>query len=152
MRFQSALLVWCVAAGSTAFAQDAPAAPPVWQWNVDANVFAGFNYQHRRFWDFSTWESQNWMMAGGERRAGSDRLRVSAMLSFEPFTMHDLGSPQVFQTGETFQRAPLVDYQHPHDLVMGLGGDYQRTTGGTTILLGGDIVGSPTLGPPVFMH
>jgi hypothetical protein len=66
--------------------------------------------------------------------------------------LHDLGSPQVFQTEETYRNAPLIDYQYPHDLVMGLGGDYQRTTRGTTLVLGGDIVGSPTLGPPVFMH
>ena len=35
------------------------------------------------------------------------------MLSFEPFTLRDLGSSQVFQTGETFGGAPLIDYQHP---------------------------------------
>ena len=38
-----------------------------------------------------------------------------------------IGSPQVFQTGEMFRDAPLIDYQHPHDLVMGLGAEYRRT-------------------------
>lgn len=34
--------------------------------------------------------------------------------------MTTLGSPQVFQTGETFNDAPLIDYRHPHDLIMNL--------------------------------
>ena len=38
------------------------------------------------------------------------------MFSFEPFTLKEIGSPQVFQTGETFRNARLIDYQHPHDL------------------------------------
>ena len=54
------------------------------------------------------------------------------MFSFEAFTLRDLGSPQVFQTGETFGSAPLIDYQHPHDLIMNLGGDFTRTINGTT--------------------
>ena len=47
------------------------------------------------------------------------------MLSLEPWTLKDIGSPQAFQTGETFRRAPLIDYQHPHDLIMGLGAAYR---------------------------
>ena len=42
------------------------------------------------------------------------------MLSFEPFSLDDIGSPQAFQTGETFNNAPIIDYQHPHDLLMQL--------------------------------
>ena len=49
------------------------------------------------------------------------------MLSLEALTLRDIGSPQVFQTGETFGgRAPLIDYQHPHDLFMGLGAPVSR--------------------------
>ncbi len=156
MRLRCALLV-CYAAGTiAASAQDAPdakaAAAAAWEWAADANVFFGFNHQHRKFRDFSTWESQNWMMAGAERRSERDRVRLSAMLSFEAFTLEDIGSAQVFQTGETFRNAPLIDYQHPHDLIMGLGGDYQRVAGRATVLVGADLVGSPTLGPAPFMH
>ena len=77
---------------------------------------------------------------------------LTSMLSFEPFTLRDIGSPQVFQTGETFRRAALVDYQHPHDLLMGLGAELRMPTGRVMTILGADIVGSPTLGPPIFMH
>ena len=55
------------------------------------------------------------------------------MFSLEPFTLRDIGSPQVFQTGETFNGAPLIDYQHPHDLIMNLGGEYSRAVGSTTV-------------------
>jgi len=155
MRFGCALLVCWVAGSAAGAAQDAPAATaaaPVWHLSADANAFFGFNHQHRKFRDFSTWESQNWIMAGAERRAAADRMRVSAMFSLEAFTLRDIGSPQVFQTGETFRNAPLIDYQHPHDLIMGLGGDYQRAAGRATVLVGADLVGSPSLGPAPFMH
>ncbi|MEO8076619.1 MAG: hypothetical protein ABI818_09845 [Acidobacteriota bacterium] len=74
------------------------------------------------------------------------------MLSFEPFTMHALGSAQVFQTGETYREAPLIDYQHPHDLFMALGGSYARTMAGARAFIEIDAVGSPAIGPAAFMH
>jgi hypothetical protein len=74
------------------------------------------------------------------------------MVSLEALTLRDLGSPQVFQTGETFRGAPLLDYQHPHDLVMALGGDYRRPVGRATLIAAADLVGAPSLGPAPFMH
>jgi hypothetical protein len=138
--------------GAAAAQQTAEPAAPRWTWTTDGRVFVGFNYQRRKFTDFSEWESQNWVTANGERPLASGILRLHSMFSFEPFTMRDIGSPQVFQTGETFKGSPLIDYQHPHDLVMGLGAEYRRTVGAIAIVAAGDLVGSPTLGPPVFMH
>jgi hypothetical protein len=74
------------------------------------------------------------------------------MFSFEPFTLRDIGSPQVFQTGETFRGAPLIDYQHLHDLVMNLGAEYSRALGAATLSVQGWLVGPAPIGPPVFMH
>lgn len=139
------------AAGPSQIAE-AEKPPGAWQWSLDASVFFGFNYQKRKFRDFSAWESQNWLMATAERPFAAGSVRLSAMLSLEPFTLQDIGSPQVFQTGETFHRAPLIDYQHPHDLIMGLGAGYRGTHGRVVVLGGIDAVGSPTLGPPPFMH
>jgi hypothetical protein len=119
---------------------------------VDANVFLGFNSQQRKFRDFNVWESFNWLMASAERPLSRARLSFDAMFSFEPFTLRDIGSPQVFQTGETFNRAALIDYQHPHDLFMGLGGEVRVPYSRATMIFGADLVGPPTLGPPVFMH
>jgi hypothetical protein len=137
------------AAHDTAPAQPAATA---WEWSWDANAFAGWNYQRRKFRDFSTLESQNWLMGAGERELADGRLALRAMLSFEPFTLQRIGSPQVFQTGETYEQAPLVDYQHPHDLFMGLGTQYTRPLGRATLLGAVDLVGSPSIGPAAFMH
>jgi hypothetical protein len=123
-----------------------------WKWQADARVFFGLNHQDRKFRDFSVWESQNWMMGTGERSVGRARLQLISMFSLEPWTLRDIGSPQTFQTGETFQRAALIDYQHPHDLLMALGSQLRMPAGRTMLLLGLDVVGNPTLGPVPFMH
>ncbi|HEV3216209.1 MAG TPA: hypothetical protein VGZ27_10825 [Vicinamibacterales bacterium] len=123
-----------------------------WRWKAHGNVFVGMNDQERKFTDFRTIESQNWAMGSGTREVGTGRLTISSMLSLEPFTLKKIGSPQVFQTGESFEHAPLVDYQHPHDLFTALGASYARQTGRWTVSLEGDVVGSPALGPEPFMH
>ena len=159
LRVLAALVVVGLVGGSTAQAQSehvhmmtsAPA-EPAWVWSWDANVFAGVNYQLRKFTDFNRVESQNWLMGAGERRVGRELFRLHSMLSFEPFTIQALGSPQVFQTGETYQDAPLIDYQHPHDLVMDLGADWARPVPRGRVFIELYAVGAPALGPIAFMH
>jgi hypothetical protein len=123
-----------------------------WTAAIDANVFFGRNVQRRLFQDAAAWESQNWLMLGAERQAGAGRLSLDAMLSFERFTMDPQGSPQLFQTGESYRGFPLVHFQHPHDLLMELGATYKLGNGGIKYFFGADLVGSPTLGPVPFMH
>jgi hypothetical protein len=123
-----------------------------WRWNLNGSVFTGVNYQHRRFTDLSTLESQNWFMGVGERAVGRGHLMLHTMLSLEPFTLKDIGSPQVFQTGESFNNAPLIDYQHPHDLLTTLGASYFRPMGSWMLTTSAAVVGMPALGPPPFMH
>ncbi len=157
------LFLWLLPDG--AWAQETVAgAPPAWTWSADGNVFAGYNYQQRHFADFSAWESQNWLMGTGDRYVGPGRLIVATMISFEPFTIGQWvyggharipptgGSPQLFQTGESFEGVPLVNFQHPHDLVMELGATYRMTRERATYTFGADLVGTPTLGPTPFMH
>jgi len=155
-RHTAAILLMLLMLASAASAQDThqhEAATDAWQWGVDATVFAGYNYQYRKFTDFDEFESQNWLMGTLSRSFGAaSHLRIDAMFSFEPFTLRDIGSPQVFQTGETYQGAPLIDYQHPHDLVMNLGAEYSRAIGGSTVIVQGYVVGPAPIGPPVFMH
>jgi len=62
------------------------------------------------------------------------------------------GSPQAFQTGESYLRSPLINYQHPHDLFMGLGATYRFDAGPAKYTFAADLVGSPALGPTPFMH
>lgn len=133
-----------------------PAAPgsnsAAWIWSWDARVFAGWNYQRRKFRDFQQIESQNWFMGSGERQMLGGPLRVHAMVSLEPLTIRPLGSPQVFQTGETYRQAPLIDYQHPHDLFMGLGVQWARPLASGRMFAELAPVGAPAIGPAVFMH
>jgi hypothetical protein len=154
----------------------APTSDTGWSWATDANVFAGYNYQERLFADFAAIESQNWFMLTGAHKAGPGRLTVTGMLSLEPLTIGRLvyagdggmdrvyatsptgkrvpfgGSPQIFQTGESWQGVPLVNIQHPHDLIMGLGVTYRIAQSQVAYVFGADLVGSPTLGPTPFMH
>jgi hypothetical protein len=123
-----------------------------WGWSFDSNVFVTANFQERKFRDFHQVESQNWFMAMGSRRAGDGTLTLHGMLSMEPFTLRDLGSSEVFQTGETFGGAPLIDYQHPHDLFMGLSAAYVRPIGRASLLIRGGLVDEPALGPTAYMH
>ena len=75
-------------------------ASDAWQWGVEGNVFAGYNYQYRRFTDFDDLESQNWLMTSlSKGLSGGAHLQLVGMFSLEPFTLRDIGSPQVFQTG-----------------------------------------------------
>jgi hypothetical protein len=74
------------------------------------------------------------------------------MLSFERFTLGADGSSQVFQTGETLGGGPVLDYQHPHDLIMALSAAYERPIGPATLIVRGGLVDSPGLGPTPFMH
>lgn len=129
-----------------------PPSTTQWTWRGEGHVVFGFNAQERKFRDFHAWESQNWFMADGQRVAGAGTLSLLSMFSLEPFTERAIGSPQVFQTGETFRGAPLIDYQHPHDLFMGLGAQYEHRAGQATIVAGLHAVGSPAIGPTAFMH
>ena len=158
MRNVAAIVIAMLSIAVSARAQD-PAehqhatTSDVWTWSVDATAFAGYNYQHRKFTDFDEFESQNWLMTSLNKTfSNGSALGLIGMFSFEPFTLRDIGSPQVFQTGETYNGAPLIDYQHPHDLFMNLGGEFERPFGATSVTIAAYAVGPAPLGPPVFMH
>lgn len=124
-----------------------------WHWAIEGAAFGGYNYQRRKFFDFDEIESQNWLMSSVSRMFGNgSNLAVNGMFSLEPFTMRKIGSPQVFQTGETFKGAPLIDYQHPHDLIMNLGAEFSLPMGATTATISAYAVGPAPLGPQTFMH
>ena len=153
------VLLWSMAAA----AQD-------WSWSADANVFAGFNYQQRKEGtaDFTAWESQNWFMLSGIRDDNTGQLTLDLMMSLEPLTVDQLvyigspsagwrhvhvgGSPQLFQTGESYQQIPLSNVQHPHDLFMELGASYRIIRASSSYIVSAAVVGSPALGPTPFMH
>ena len=146
-----------LARASPSFAQHDPhghATPTAgWHFSFDAQAFFNINLQERKFRDFHVAESQNWFMASASRRIGAARLTFHGMFSAEPWTLRAIGSPQVFQTGETYQRLPLIDYQHPHDLVMGATArlDWPMFGSWRWHLEGGP-AGAPAIGPLAYMH
>ncbi len=98
-------------------------------------------------------ESQNWIMPMAYRRVGPGTLQLRGMLSLEPFTFSPGGSPQLFQTGESYKGRPLVDKQHPHDLFMELSATYTMPLGErSTWFAYFGYPGEPALGPVAFMH
>src|SRR5215212_4136084 len=98
-------------------------------------------------------ESQNWLMAMASRRVGRGTLDLRSMFSAEPFTFSPVGSPQLFQTGESYNGQPLRNAQHPHDLFMTLSASYTVPIGerGSWYAYLG-FPGEPALGPVAFMH
>ena len=97
--------------------------------------------------------STNWFMASAEHSVGAGSIMLQSMFSLEPATVTDRRYPLLFQTGETAYGQPLVDAQHPHDLIMGLGVHYARPlTRDTMLQLYYAPVGDPALGPVAFPH
>lgn len=98
-------------------------------------------------------ESSNWNMIHAGRRVGPGRLSLMLMNSLEPWTFERRGSPELFQTGESFRGRPLVDRQHPHDFFMNLSATYRMTLGhAAAAWIQLAPVGEPAIGPTAFMH
>jgi hypothetical protein len=98
--------------------------------------------------------STNWLMASAERRDGENgAFQVDLMLSLEPATVTGRRYPLLFQTGETAFGQPIVDGQHPHNFIMGLGLHYIREMSANTRLeFYAAPVGDPALGPVAYPH
>lgn len=91
-------------------------------------------------------------MAQAERNLGDrTHLQLRAMGSLDPL-MGPRGYPNLFATGELAHGRPLVDRQHPHDLVMELSARLDHRVGAAHLFLYGGPVAEPALGPAAFMH
>jgi hypothetical protein len=97
--------------------------PGNWMVMLHGELKAGLNYQGGPR-GVGKVQSQNWAMAMGERSLGSGRLLLRGMFSAEPLTAPHGGFPQLFQTGESYRGRPIIDAQHPHDVVMELAASY----------------------------
>ncbi len=95
----------------------------------------------------------NWLMGMARREAGPGQLLVRAMVSLDPLTEGKAGYPLLFQTGESVDGRPLVDEQHPHDLVSELSLTYALPVGEDgAVFAYAAYPGEPALGPTAFMH
>jgi hypothetical protein len=95
----------------------------------------------------------NWFMVRTVHKAGRGSIALDLMASLDPATITQRRYPLLFQTGETAFGKPIVDGQHPHDLIMGLGIHYARPVAEKTMFqLYFAPVGDPALGPVAFPH
>src|SRR5437762_6803854 len=76
----------------------------------------------------------NWFMASAEHSVGRGSFMFQFMGSLDPATATQRRYPELFQTGETAFGKPIVDGQHPHDLIMGSGFHYACPIAVRTIL------------------
>lgn len=98
-------------------------------------------------------ESVNWLMFMEQHKLGKGTLLFREMFSAESLTSPHPGFPQIFQTGETYHGAPLVDHQHPHNVFAELSAYYSLPIANSVSweLYGGPSA-EPALGPVVYMH
>ena len=127
---------------------------PAGDWSVMAHGYVNAIYDKQtgpRGNSKSFTESMGMLM--GNRPVGPGTLGLRAMVSLDP-TQGKSGYPLLFETGETANgRTPLVDRQHPHDLLMELSTSYSLPLGsdGAAFAYIG-LPGEPALGPSAFMH
>jgi hypothetical protein len=95
----------------------------------------------------------NWAMAMADRPLFGGHLMLRSMVSLEPLFMPKRGYALLYQTGETAHGQPIVDSQHPHDLLMELAAEFAIDLGNDTIgFVYAAPVGDPSLGPVAFPH
>jgi hypothetical protein len=123
-----------------------------WQFMQDGIVFAEFNHQGgpRGGNEFVV---PNWWMGMATRKTSRGQLTFTGMLSLDPTTVGKGGYREIFQSGEALNGRPLIDRQHPHDLLMQLAAVWRMpVTESTGFTLAGGPAGEPALGPVAFMH
>ena len=97
--------------------------------------------------------STNWFMPMAERVLGPGQLTLRAMFSLEPSTITGRRYPLLFQQGETAFGKPIVDGQHPHNLLMELAALYDLKLGSKVLLsFYAAPVGDPAIGPTAYPH
>lgn len=97
--------------------------------------------------------SANWGMLGAVRNLGGGSLMLRGMVSLDPLTVTSRRYPLLFQTGEAAYGSPIVDGQHPHELLMELSIQYARPFAGKGMWnVYYAPAGDPALGPVAFPH
>ena len=127
------------------------AAESPWSWSLSGVARLVYNHQGGPAGD-EVVESTNWNMVGVDRRLQGGVLTLMMMNSLEAETLPEEGSPQLFQTGETFNGQPLVNRQHAHDFFMNLSATFRTETENGAMWVIAAPVGEPALGPTPFMH
>jgi hypothetical protein len=141
-------------------------------WQPESSVHEGLHFASGGWstmvhgWATAVWDDQggprgdeklfgaNMLMGRTHGPFGPGTLGFSVMMSGEPWTIGKEGYPLLTQTGESADGVtPLIDRQHPHDLMMELATTFAVMPDPTgSIFVYAGLPGEPALGPPVFMH
>ncbi|HEY3808882.1 MAG TPA: hypothetical protein VGL50_03005 [Steroidobacteraceae bacterium] len=119
-------------------------------WHALANLIydrqGGPRGDHKTF-------SNSMLMFMAQRALQQGTLGLRLMISADPL-MGSSGYPELFQTGETADGIhPLIDRQHPHNLLMEASGSYSLPLPARqSVFVYAALAGEPALGPPAFMH
>ena len=123
-----------------------------WELMAHGVIFADYNQQGGPRGAGKA-ESVNWGMMMEQRKVGRGTILFRQMFSAESLTSPHPGFPELFQTGETYHDAPLVDHQHPHNLFAELSMMYTLPLAKKLSweLYGGPSA-EPALGPVTYIH
>lgn len=129
-----------------------------WNYMLHGSIFLrytaqNFNNDGKKGSD-SKFSVPNWFMGMAQRQVGKNGLlNVRAMVSLDRLLDGGAGYPLLFQSGETWKGKPLIDRQHPHDLISELSVGYtQRINDKVDLTIYAGYPGEPALGPTAFMH
>ncbi len=139
--------------------QPASVPDPMWMlsrggWDLMAHgtIFVTYNQQGGPRGDGKA-ESVNYLMTMEQHRLGRGTLLLRQMFSAESLTSPHPGFPELFQTGETYHGEPLVDHQHPHNVLAELAALYTVPINRKiSWLLYGGPSAEPALGPVTYLH
>ena len=123
-----------------------------WEFMAHGVIFADYNQQGGPRGAGKA-ESVNWGMTMQQHQLGKGTILFLQMFSAESLTSPHPGFPELFQTGETYHGAPLVDHQHPHNVFAELAGLYALPlTEKVSWELYGGPSAEPALGPVTYLH
>src|SRR5476649_1483938 len=121
-----------------------------WEFMQDGVVFVEFNHQSgSRGGDEIV--APNWWMGMASRKTAHGDFTFTGMFSLDPALVGKDGYREIFQAGEALNGRPLIDRQHPHDLIMQLAAVWRLpVTEATGFTIAGGPAGEPALGPVAF--
>lgn len=123
-----------------------------WMWMGHALLNGVYTDQGGRRGDSQAFAS-GMVMLMGQRPLAGGTFGLRGMASIDPF-MGPRGYPLLLAAGETADgRHPLIDRQHPHELISELAATYSRPLGRDASWFAYVApVGEPAFGPPAFPH
>ena len=124
-----------------------------WEFAVHGDEFVQYDQQYGGDRGASQFGATGWIMGMAAHPVGGGRITFRMMLSADPWTVTYQGYPEILQSGESYNGAPLHDRQHPHNLFNEIAAVYATPVAhDIAIQLYAAPVGEPALGPVAFPH